>query len=59
MNWPIIIIVAIVALALVAFLIIRNQKDEKKFEKTIMNDYPHPRDEEGDTNVDDLTRKVH
>ena len=59
MNWPIIIIVAIVALALVAFLIIRNQKDEKKFEKTIMNDYPHPRDEEGDTNVDDLTSKVH
>ena len=59
MNWPIIIIVAVLALALVAFLIIRNQKDEKKFEETVMNDYPHPRDEEGDTNVDDITNKVH
>ena len=59
MNWPIIIIVAVLALALVVFLIIRNQKDEKKFEQTIMNDYPHPRDEEGDTNVNDITNKVH
>ena len=59
MNWSIIIIVAVVALALVTFLIIRNQKDEKKFEQTIMNDYPHPRDEENDTNVDDFLNKVH
>ncbi len=59
MNWPIIIIVSVLALALVAFLIIRNQKDEKQFEQTIMNDYPHPRDEEGDTNVNDVSNKVH
>ena len=54
MNRSIIIIVA-----LVAFLIIRNQKDEKKFIETIINDYPHPRDEEGDTKVDGLKSKVH
>jgi flagellar biosynthesis/type III secretory pathway M-ring protein FliF/YscJ len=59
MNWTIIIIVSVLALALVVFLIIRNQKDEEKFEETIMNNYPHPRDEEGDTNSNDTINKVH
>lgn len=59
MNWLIISTVVVIAFALVVFLIIRNRKDEKKFEETLMNDYKHPRDEAGDIVVDDLTDKVH
>ncbi len=33
MNWLIIIIVGILAIALIVFLVIGNQKDEKEFEK--------------------------
>lgn len=44
MNWTIIVTMAILAIALVIFLIIRNQKDEKKFEEQ-MNDEPKPQSE--------------
>lgn len=40
MNWTIIIIVGIAALGLIVFLIIRNAKDEKDFEKQANQDYP-------------------
>ncbi len=59
MNWLIIIIVGILAIALIAFLVIRNQKDEKDFEKELNNDYPKPRNEEGDIEIDELTDSVH
>ena len=59
MNLPLIIIVAAVALALVVFLIIRNQKDEKNFENQLDNDYQKPRNEEGDIDIDDLTNQAH
>ena len=39
MNWLILIIFGIIAIALIVFLIIRNQKDEKKTEKQLDNDY--------------------
>ncbi len=48
MNWAIIILVGISAIALIVFLIRRNQKDEKQLENKLNNDYPKPRDEEGD-----------
>ncbi|MEO7485598.1 MAG: hypothetical protein ABIU77_00800 [Ferruginibacter sp.] len=59
MNWLIIIIVGILGIALIAFLIIRNQKDEKVFEKQLDNDYPKPRNEEDDIEIDKLTDEVH
>jgi uncharacterized membrane-anchored protein YhcB (DUF1043 family) len=47
MNWPLIIIVGIILLALVVFLVKRNIKDEKEVEKQLEEDYPKPK-EEGD-----------
>ncbi len=38
MNWPIIIIVIVLAVVLIAFLIKRNLKDEKDFEETIAHE---------------------
>jgi hypothetical protein len=49
MNWTIIILVAIGAIALVVFLVKRNIKDEKEFEGQLKNDYPKTKqDEQGD-----------
>lgn len=52
MNWPVLIIVGIVALALIVFLTSQNIKDEKKFEKQLKDDYHKSKDEEGDTDVE-------
>ncbi|MFZ4056628.1 MAG: hypothetical protein ACOYKE_00755 [Ferruginibacter sp.] len=59
MNWIIIISVAVLSIALIVFLIIRNQKDKEGFETLLNNDYPKPRNEEGDIEIDELTKKVH
>jgi hypothetical protein len=48
MKWVIIIIVGVVAIALVVFLVIRNQKDEKELEAKLNKDYPK-NSEESDT----------
>lgn len=53
MNWPLLIIFGIVAIALIVFLVIRNQKDEKEFENQLKNDYHKTKDEEGDVEIDD------
>ncbi len=38
MNWIVIIIVFILGIALIAFTIIQNQKDEKEFEHDLNNE---------------------
>jgi low affinity Fe/Cu permease len=53
MNWPLIIILGIAAIALIVFLVRRNQKDEKAFEDQLDNDYRKPKDEEGDVEIDE------
>ena len=40
MNWYILIPFGIAAIALIIFLIVRNQIDEKKFEQQLNDDYP-------------------
>lgn len=59
MNWVLIIVVAILAVALIVFLVIRNQKDKKKFTDQLNNDYPKRDAEEGDIEIDELTDSVH
>lgn len=54
MNWTIIIIVGILLIALLVFLIMRNQKDEAEFEKNLNNDYTKPKDEKDDSEIDEL-----
>jgi FtsZ-interacting cell division protein ZipA len=53
MNWTLIIIVGIALVALVVFLVRRNAKDEREFEKQQNNDYHKAKDEEGDADTED------
>lgn len=57
MNTSVIIIVGVLALLLIIFLIIRNQKDKKEVIDQIKNDYPKSKDEEGDADVDNKSRR--
>jgi hypothetical protein len=52
MNWLVLVIFGIAAIALIVFLIRRNIKDKKQLEEKIKQDYPKTKDEEGDTQVD-------
>ena len=56
MNWGILIPVGIVFVALIVFLVMRNRKDEKKFEKQLNNDYHKSKDEEGDAENDEIVK---
>jgi FtsZ-interacting cell division protein ZipA len=53
MNWTVIIIVGIALVGLIVFLVRRNVKDEKEFEKQQNNDYRKTKDEEGDIDADE------
>jgi uncharacterized membrane protein len=59
MNWLILTIFGILAIALIVFLVLRNQKDEKDFERDLNNDFPKRKSDEGDIDIDDLTDRVH
>jgi len=56
MNWSVIIPFGIAALALIIFLVVRNLRDEKDLENKIKNDYPKPRDDEGDIEIDEVLK---
>jgi len=52
MNWPVMTIFGIAAIALMVFLVIRNQKDQSKFENQLKDDYHKTKNEEGDVEID-------
>lgn len=54
MNWPLLIFLGIAVIALIIFLIIRNQKDEKVFEDQLKNDYRKPLHDKGDIEIDEV-----
>jgi hypothetical protein len=54
MNWPILILVGIGAIALIVFLVVRNNKDEKVFEKQLNNDFTKPKEETADDEIDTI-----
>ena len=56
MNWIALILFGIAALALIVFLVVRNQKDEKVFEDQVNNDYNKTKDAEGDVEIDEVTK---
>ena len=57
MSWLVMIIITIALLALVIFLIRRNQKDEKKFEKQLNADQSIPKAHDNDLEPgDELTK---
>ncbi len=53
MNWPVIILVSIVAIAFIALLIIRNIKDERNLKNQLNNDYPKPKGDKGDIEIEE------
>ena len=56
MNLPFLIIFGIGVIALIIFLVKRNNKDEKVFEDEINNDYHKSKEEEGDAEIDDVMK---
>jgi protein-S-isoprenylcysteine O-methyltransferase Ste14 len=52
MNWYVIIIIGVLAIALIVFLVIRNQKDEIDLEEKLNDDYSKPKHEHIDTDMD-------
>jgi hypothetical protein len=56
MDWPFIIFFSIVILALVIFLVMRNQKDERKLEDELKNDYRKPLQEEKDIENEEMLK---
>ncbi|HMU47478.1 MAG TPA: hypothetical protein PKC72_13985 [Chitinophagaceae bacterium] len=51
MNWPGLILVGLGGTAFIAFLVIINIRDAKKFGKNVMHDYRKPRKKkDADTN---------
>ncbi len=53
MNWYILIPFGFVVIALIIFLVKRNQKDEKQLEEQLKNDYPKPKDDKGDIEIEE------
>lgn len=54
MNWLFLIFFAIAIAALIVFLVRRNLKDEKQFEKQVNNDYHKTKEEEGDIDTEEI-----
>ena len=56
MNWYILIPFAIAVVVLIAWLVIRNQKDEVKFEDQLNQDYRKEKDIEGDVDTEEILK---
>ncbi len=56
MNWYILIPTGLVLIALVIFLILRNQKDEKEFEHQLNDDFPVSKEEEKDRDIEKIVK---
>ncbi len=56
MNWLLLILAGIAAVALVVWLAWRNQKDEKEFENQLNNDYHKIKEEEGDIDTEEVVK---
>lgn len=54
MNWLLLTIFGIAAIALIIFMIRRNLKDKKEFEQKIRHDYRKPKNDKGDIEVDEV-----
>ena len=56
MNLPVLIPFGILVIALIVFLVVRNQKDKNKLEDQLNNDFHKSKDEEGDIEIDETTK---
>lgn len=53
MNWIVLLLFGIAVFVLIFFLIKRNKKDEKDYEREIKNDYPKPKERIGEIDTED------
>jgi preprotein translocase subunit YajC len=53
MNWQILVPFGLLVIALLAFLISRNQKDKKKYEQQLNDDYTKTKKDDGDEEMED------
>ncbi len=53
MNWLVIILISIAAVALIAFLVMRNIKDELNFKNQLNNDYRKPKKDKADIEIEE------
>lgn len=53
MNWIIIVVFGIAIILLLYFLIKTNQKDEKKYEEDMNENYPKPKERIKDIDIDE------
>ena len=56
MNLTVLIPFGILVIALIVFLVVRNQKDKTKLEDQLNNDFNKPKDEEGDIEADEVMK---
>ncbi len=56
MNWPIVIFVGIAVIALIIFLVVRNNKDEKVFEEQLNSDFTKPKEESEEDEIDKIVK---
>ena len=56
MNMTILLLAGIAALALIVFVVVRNQKDKKALENKLNQDYLKPKNDEGDIEIDEKTK---
>jgi FtsZ-interacting cell division protein ZipA len=56
MNMAVLILFGALALALIIFLVMRNQKDKVKLEDDLNNDFRKSKDEEGDAEIDKVLK---
>lgn len=56
MNWPFMILFGIAVIALIVFLVVRNLKDEKKFENQLNHDYRKSTEEDGEVDIEEVTK---
>ena len=56
MNLPVLIVFGMLALIFIIFLVVRNQKDKKKLEEDLNNDFHKSKDEEGDAEIDNVLK---
>ena len=54
MNWIILILFGIGAVALIIFMIRRNLEDKKEFEQKIQHDYRKPKNDKGDIETEEV-----
>lgn len=52
MNWFIVSVVVLVAIVIVVFTIIRNNKDKENLEQKLNNDFPKKTDQRGEIEED-------